>query len=180
MNGEIQAYSKIGSGTTFVVCLPTTALPLNLQQRANSQSIIAQLTEKKLNAIVADDSPFNVNLTCDYLSKFGASVAGIAYNGYDAFRKYHACKRDNLQIDVVLLDIDMPIMDGRKSCDLIRQFEKENKLKPVVVILISGNYDKEQVDEYISPEKGHKADGFLRKPVSFSEFSRALYNLVVK
>ncbi len=86
----------------------------------------------------------------------------------------------NGQLDIVTLDIDMPIMDGRTVCDKIREYEKERKLKPVVIILISGNYDKDQVDEYLNPERGHRADYFLRKPVSFLDFTRTTYNLITQ
>jgi len=178
MNGEIRAYSKIGIGTTFVVCIPTIALALNRGQRTNTMSVINQLAEKHLKALVADDSPFNVNLTCEYLSKFGTSVVSVAYNGHDAFMKYKACQIANAQLDVVILDIDMPIMDGRTVCDKIREYEREKGLRPVRILLISGNYDREQVDEYINPQKGHRANGFLRKPVSFSDFNRAVYSLI--
>lgn len=67
-----------------------------------------------------------------------------------------------------------------RKCDRIREYETEHKLKPVIIILISGNYDKEQIGEYLNPERGHKADCFLRKPVSFSEFHRAVYSLAIK
>jgi len=102
--------------------------------------------------------------------------------GYDAFTKYRDSMKAKIDIDVVTLDIDMPIMDGRMVCDKIRQYEKENKLKPVVIILISGNYDKEQINEYInfSNGGGHRADFFLKKPVSFEDFSHAVYNLVIR
>ncbi len=123
----------------------------------------------------------NVNLISDYLSKFGASVVSVAYNGYDAYMKYRECKANNIDIDVVTLDIDMPIMDGRTVCERIRQYEKEHKLKPVVIILISGNYDKEQIGEYIKGEgENHKADCFLKKPLSFEDFNASVYNLVIK
>ena len=180
MNGEIRAYSKLGTGTTFIVCLPTVSVPLNTVQRADSEVIIKKLKERNLKALIADDSPFNVNLTSDYFSKFGGSVVSTAYNGYDAYMRYKECKRANVNIDLVILDIDMPTMDGRTVCDMIRRYEKENKLKPVMIILISGNYDKEQINEYISPKKGHRADEFIRKPVSSSEFNRAIYNTITR
>jgi len=182
MDGEIRAYSKIGVGTTFVVCLPAVALPLDDEsglQRASSKSMIARLTERRLKALVADDSPFNVSLISDYLSKFGASVVSVAYNGYDAFMKYKDSRKAHIEIDVVTLDIDMPKMDGKAACEKIRQYEKENNLKPVVIILISGNYDKEQIGDYINGSV-RKADCFLKKPVSFEDFNAAVYNLVIK
>jgi len=176
MNGEIRAYSRLGVGTAFVVCIPTIALPSNTVQRVDTKSIINLLSEKRLKALVADDSPFNVNLVCDYFSKFGASVISIAYNGYDVYMRYRDCRRENIDIDCVILDIDMPEMNGKTACEKIRQYEKENKLKPVVIILISGNYDKEQIEDYVN---GDKADCFLKKPVSFNEFTKAIYHSIV-
>ena len=178
MNGEIRAYSKLDVGTTFVVCLPTITAPLNRIERADSEEIMEKLLKKNLKALVADDSPFNVNLTCNYISKFGGSVVAVAHNGYDAFLKFKECRAAGKDLDVVTLDIDMPIMDGRTVCDRIREYERQWKLKPVLVILISGNYDKEQVDEYLDRGRGHRADCFLRKPVLFSEFNRAVYSLL--
>jgi len=180
MNGDIRVYSQFGKGTTFVVCIPTVSAPLNLRQRADSEAILNQLSMKNLKALVADDSPFNVNLISDYLAKFEASVVSVAYNGYNIFQKYRDCKEKNLEINIVTLDIDMPIWDGRKVCDRIREYEKEKRLKPVIIIFISGNYDKEQIEEYLNPQKGLRADCFLRKPVSFSEFHRTVYSLVIK
>jgi len=180
MHGEIRAYSKPGVGSTFVVCIPTVSVPLDSRQRADSMEVIRHLSEKSIKALVADDSPFNVNLTSNYFSQFGGSVVSVAYNGYDAFLKYRECRMMNVDIDVITLDIDMPIMDGKTACDKIREYEQANKLKPVMIILISGNYDKEQIDEYLNydSEKGCKADCFLRKPVSFSEFYTAIYDLI--
>jgi len=178
MHGEIRAYSKFGIGSTFIVCIPLSPVPSGNLQRAGSVAVINQLVQKRIKALVADDSPFNVNLICNYFSQFGASVVSVAYNGYDIFTKYKEYMSSGTGIDVVTLDIDMPGMDGRQVCDSIRKYEKENRLRPVVVILISGNSDREQVEEYVNPQRGHKADCFLRKPVSFSDFSRAVYNLV--
>jgi len=180
MDGEIRAYSKSNKGTTFVVCIPTLSVPGNSVQRTRSESILQQLTTRHLNALVVDDFPFNVDLTCNYFARFEASVVAVAYNSYDAFVKYKECRTKNINIDIVTLDIDMPILDGRKACDRIRGYEKEQRLKPAVIILISGNYDKQQIEEYLDPNKGLKADYFLRKPISFSEFHPAVYSLVVK
>jgi len=179
MNGEIRAYSRFGVGSAFVVCIPTISLPFNAIQRADYDLIMKQLSERRLKALVADDSPFNVDLISEYFSKFGGSMVSIAYNGYDAFIKYKETRKANLDIDCVVLDIDMPLMNGKMVCEKIRQFERENRLKPAVIILMSGNYDKEKIEDYVDPRNGNKADCFLKKPVSFDEFSCAIYNLTL-
>ena len=131
--------------------------------------------------ISADDSPFNANLIYHDLSQFETSGVSTVYNGRDAFLKYKECKVNHADIDIVTLDIGVPVMDGRIACDKIREYEREHKMKPTIVILISGNYDKEQIGDYLNPpNKGHLADCFLRKPVSFSEFHRAVYSLVIQ
>jgi CheY-like chemotaxis protein len=180
MRGEIRAYSKFGVGSTFIVCIPMTTIPSDSAQRVNPEAIIRQLMQRNLKALVADDSPFNVDLITNYFSQFGASVISRAYNGYDAFMRYKEYREGQNKLDVVTLDIDMPIMDGRTVCDKIREYEKENRLKPAVIILISGNYDEEQIEEYLGGERGHRADCFLRKPVSFSEFNKAVYNFITR
>jgi len=55
-----------------VVCIPTTSVPLTQAQRASPESMIKYLKGRCLRVLVADDSPFNVTLICDYLSKFEA------------------------------------------------------------------------------------------------------------
>jgi len=180
MNGEIRAYSKFHKGTTFVVCIPTISVPSSHIQRADSEFMFQQLSTRHLKAMVVDDSPFNVNLTCNYFAKFEASVVSVAYNGYDGFLKYKECRIKHIDINVVTLDIDMPVMDGRTACDKIREYERENRLRPALIIFISGNTDEEQVEEDLNPEGGRRADYFLRKPVSFSDFQRAVYSLIFR
>jgi len=116
-----------------------------------------------------------VNLICDYFSQFGGSTVSVAYNGYDICTKCKEYIASGVDIYIETLDRDMPIMDGRKVCDSIRQYEKDKRLKPVLINLIVEIMIK---SKYINNEKGYRADCFLRKPVSFSEFIQTVYNLV--
>jgi len=181
MSGDVRAYSKPGIGTTFIVCLPVVTIPV--QNRAErAENIVERLKERKIKAMVADDSPFNVSLTCNYLNKIGGTVVSVAYNGYDAYMKYRESRKAGIEVDVVCLDIDMPIMNGRLVCEKIRQFEKEiGLLNGVVIVLISGNYAREEVEKDIGTGTGRerKADWFLKKPVSYEDFNSAMYDLVV-
>ena len=182
MKGDVRAYSKENVGTTFIVCIPVVTVPVsNVLQKADHDLMVLRLKEKKIKAMVVDDSPFNVSLTCNYLNKIGGTVVSVAYNGYEAYSKYKESKKAGLEIDVITLDIDMPIMNGKVVCERIRQYEKEENLKPVVIVLISGNYDKEQVRGFVGGfVEERKADYFLKKPVAMEDFTMTMYHLLMR
>lgn len=71
---------------------------------------------------------------------------------------------------MVLLDLNLPRLDGQDVLQQIRQDER-TKLLPVV-ILTSSNEDKERLQGLLSGEKG-----YLRKPVDFAQFADAVKQL---
>jgi len=176
MGGQIRVYSKPEVGSTFIICLPTLALPGTPQQQCPlhlNERLIPKLKSKKIKAIVADDSSFNVSLVCNFYSKIGVEVLATASNGRVAYEKYLEMVRAN-RVDVVTLDIDMPIMDGKQACEKIRQYEKENNLKRSIIILISGNYEEEDMRNLLEKGEGNNPDCFLKKPLVFEELCWAL------
>jgi len=182
MNGDVRVYSKQKVGTTFVVCIPTTALATESRSQGSIQteSIISFLKDKNLNTIIADDSPFNVNLVSSFSSKLGLKVIATASNGLMAYQKYVAMSKAQQHIDIVTLDIDMPIMDGKMACQKIREYEKLNNLKPSIIILISGNYEEQHINNLLDCHSGRKADCFLKKPLLYEEFCWTIYkNLTI-
>jgi CheY-like chemotaxis protein len=90
------------------------------------------------------------------LSRYFKKVA-CASNGKEALDFYHKEK-----FDLVLTDIDMPIMDG---FELIREIRKLNKLQPIIVS--SGHkHDHRLTLEMLS----YGVIGFLEKPINFDDF----------
>jgi len=178
MGGQIKAYSKPKIGSTFIVCIPTTALPMqpqSEQQISIHDHLIPKLKSKRYTTIVADDSAFNVSLVCNFYSKIGVQVLATACNGQIAYDKYLDIVKNNGDIDVVTLDIDMPVMNGKEVCEKIRQYERENHIKRAIVILISGNYEEEDVSNLLSENNQNRPDCFLKKPLVFEELCWALY-----
>jgi len=178
MGGEIRVYSKPKVGTTFIICIPTTALPTqpqSEQQLSISDNLIPRIKSQTLTTIVADDSAFNVSLVCNFYSKIGVKVLATASNGQSAYDKYLEIIRNSGRLDIITLDIDMPIMDGKQVCKKIRQYERENNLKRSMIVLISGNYEEEDMYNMLSKENESKADCFLKKPLVFEELCFALY-----
>jgi len=62
----------------------------------------------------------------------------------------------------------------------IREYERQMRLKPAIIILISGNYEAQQVNDYLDAHNERRADWFLKKPVEFDEFCSTVYRLFYK
>jgi len=182
MNGDIRVYSRPNVGATFVVCIPTSVIKsveiLGVEKQ--NETIHNQLTSRDLKTIVADDSVFNVNLVQNFFAKIHAQVIGTANNGKAAYEKYVEAIQAGQEVDIVTLDIDMPIMNGKTACEKIREYERQNNLNPTVIILISGNYEQQQLSTFLDKDQNKKADCFLRKPLLFEEFRWAVYKHVFK
>jgi len=181
MEAEIRVYSRPNKGTTFIICIPT--MNISVKPRLQVHRTFASMSEmvclQNLKCIVADDSPLNVAMVCNFFEKLSIKPVNTAGNGEDAVNQYKQNRLAGKMVDIVTLDIDMPKMDGKIACQKIREFERANKLSPAIIILISGNYDEEQVEKDLGGNNEKKADCFLKKPLKFEEFSSTLFKLVI-
>lgn len=107
------------------------------------------LTLDGLNILIADDEEINYMLMSEYLDETGANIL-YAGNGKEAV---DLCKKNN--IDLVLMDIRMPVMDGIDATIAIKE------LKNVPVIAVSAFTLEIQKDE----KRILKFDDYIEKPV---------------
>jgi len=152
MNGEIGFESKENEGSTFwFTCIFDIGKepPYDLEYSAPGQN--GNLN--KLYVLVAEDNLVNQKVAIATLKKMGCRIE-IADNGQIAY-DLHRINR----YDVILMDIQMPVMDGFESTKLIRDYEKQQRFeKKVKIIAMTANAMKEDrqrcldggMDEYIS------------------------------
>ncbi len=121
MDGKISVSSKVGRGSCFSVVLP---LSQKRQQDLHDLDFdISQVQEKvtfpalKGNVLVVDDIEDIRNLVGHFLKSFGLNVS-YASNGKDGLDK--ACEA-NGNYDVIIMDIHMPVMDGREAIVKMRE-----------------------------------------------------------
>ena len=76
--------------------------------------------------------------------------------------------------DLILLDIDMPVMNGLEACRLIREYEKAEKLHRLPVIVVSGHSIQSTHSECL--EAG--VDGSVPKPIDFAVLQKVLYGAI--
>ncbi len=92
-----------------------------------------------LRILLAEDSPDNVLLIQSYLKASGCSV-DLACNGEVALQMFISGT-----YDVVLMDVQMPVMDGYSATRRIRQWESENRARPVPILALTAHALPEEV-----------------------------------
>lgn len=148
-NGFIHAYSELGSGTTFKVYLPLASEPE--EEVAKAEELIA--VEGTETVFVAEDNEAIRTLLRNIITRHGYNVME-ASNGEEAVRIFEAHREE---IDLLLFDMVMPRMDGRRAYDKIRATRRD-----IRAIFISG-YSTEIANEKIASLKNVD---FISKPVS--------------
>ncbi|MBF0621674.1 MAG: transporter substrate-binding domain-containing protein [Magnetococcales bacterium] len=146
MKGHIWAVSHKGQGSTFSFKLPLIVLDdVEIDHEEKSRPA-PQLPVAKdpYKVLLVDDAEDNRLLIQAFLKK-GPFVFESACNGAEAVQKYMSG-----HFDLVLMDIQMPIMDGFTATKAIRNWELENKINSVPVIALTAfamNEDKEKALE---------------------------------
>ena len=131
MGGDITLYSKENEGTTFVFYIPVSI-------GAQVESIPQDLNiSKQPRALVVDDYQFNRDLHRLILEREGVQVS-LACDGVEAVREYK--KHGNGYFDFVMMDVQMPEMDGFTATKEIREMECERNWKHVDIYFVSGEY----------------------------------------
>lgn len=120
-----------------------------------SRNPFALFSEKTI--LVVDDSDMNNSVIKAILERYGANVL-LAQNGADAVDQFK--KSESFSICAILMDIAMPVMDGREAAKEIRALERDDSKKiPIIAVTASvDSCDKEKVLEYGMSD-------FLEKPI---------------
>ena len=170
MGGTIEVESQKGVGTEFIIRLE---LRLQAEARvANEDGTkqhghaegVAEFAGKRL--LLAEDNELNREIACMLLSKYGF-VIDTAENGQEAVDLVAASAPDHY--DLVLMDIQMPVMDGHEATRKIRSLENKVLAKVPVVAMTANAFDE---DRKAAKECG--MNGFISKPINMQEVVQAL------
>ena len=170
MGGTIEVESQKGVGTEFII-----RLELRLQAEAGAANEegakqhshaegVAEFAGKRL--LLAEDNELNREIACMLLSKYGF-VIDTAENGQEAVDLVAASAPG--YYDLVLMDIQMPVMDGHEATRKIRSLENKVLAKVPVVAMTANAFDE---DRKAAKECG--MNGFISKPINMQEVVQAL------
>lgn len=140
MGGEITVESKVGEGTKFVVMIPFTVS--NDESAAEDEKEKEDLTSLEGKCILlAEDNPLNREIVTELLTMQGIEVT-CAENGREAVERFEESKE--WYFDTVLLDVQMPEMDGCEAAGAIRSLNREDA-KTVPIIALTANAFPEDI-----------------------------------
>ena len=127
---------------------------------------------RRLSVLVAEDNEINALLMRSLLSRLGHNAV-ITTNGEAALESWLAAKSAGAPYDLVLMDIQMPQLDGIETTKRIRALEAGQPGRPTPILALTANTLVE--DRYACFEAG--MDGFLIKPLDRDKLADALAGL---
>ncbi|UTA48503.1 response regulator [Simiduia sp. 21SJ11W-1] len=135
LNGHITASSQPGKGSCFTLTLKELQLPEpNAWVPVNIENLALTAPQPSLGIsgriLVADDLPELRNLLGHWVSRYGGTVV-FASNGLQAIEAMHKHERNGTPIDLVLMDMQMPEMDGLTAT---RELRAQGFTQPVIAI----------------------------------------------
>ena len=167
MSGEITVESKLGKGSVFTVTLP---LQLADQQLPDPQPVNPQLSPEDLTGrriLVAEDNEINMEIVTEYLSMLGAQVFP-AWNGREAVDVFSTLPPGS--VDAILMDMQMPEMDGCEACRAIRALDRPDA-QTVPIIAVTANAFAEDIAK--TTQAGMNAH--VSKPIDFGQLVQVLH-----
>ena len=134
MGGNISFESKQGVGTTFYIEIPFH-IDHNAKYVEHKETQTKERSIEGINVLVAEDNELNMEIAEFVLQSAGANVIK-AFNGKEAVEIFKNSKPG--EIDIILMDVMMPVMDGIEATKYIRWSNKDNA-KDIPIIAMTAN-----------------------------------------
>jgi PAS domain S-box-containing protein len=162
MGGSLECTSIVGIGSDFWADLPLVmeACPTESVDPAGGDAEI----ERALRILAVDDHATNLRVVELILAQVGAEVTTAA-NGAEAVNVFKV-----EAFDLVLMDMQMPVLDGLSAVRQIRAWEAVSGLAPTPILMLTAN----AMAEHRAASEGAGADGHVAKPIT----SEALINAI--
>lgn len=173
MSGEISVRSKLGEGTTFTVVVPLQVIDdepeADEPEDANESAGTAlDLTGRTL--LIAEDNEINMLIATEFLKMLGATMIE-ARNGQEALEAFANSQLG--EIDAILMDMQMPVMDGCEATRAIRALDREDAAR-IPIVAVTANAFAEDIAK--TTEAG--MNGHVAKPFTVEELTDVLGKLM--
>ena len=166
MNGEIHVESAPGEGTTFTIILPFAIAHKQAKaaEAADGGEEAFSLEGKRI--LLAEDNEVNMEITTELLQMNGVAVTQ-AWNGAEAVERFR--EAEAFAFDAILMDMQMPVMDGCEAARRIRALRRPDARK-VPIVAVTANAFAED----IAATSAAGMDAHVSKPIDFAHLVKVL------
>ncbi|MGN7611324.1 response regulator [Magnetococcales bacterium HHB-1] len=169
MKGTLHVQSVLGKGSTFYLNVPIQPVEtseVSVEKTAHVSSNSSRNDKKPLHILLAEDSIDNQLLLKSYLKKTDHNLV-IVPNGAEALQKV---LDDHDHWDLVLMDIQMPIMDGCAATRSIREWEKGMDCQKLPILALTAFALEEEKQKCLAAG----CDAHITKPIRKQKLLRVL------
>lgn len=173
MNGTITVQSKLGEGSVFVVELPLRvmdekAIEAFEASRKKDAAAVDEISFDGQKVLLVEDNEMNREIATEILEEAGLSI-DTAEDGAIAVRK--VMEKGTSYYDFILMDIQMPVMDGYEATAEIRKLPGADK---VPIIALSANAFKEDTDRSLAAGM----NAHVAKPIDVKTLFKTIQGLI--
>jgi len=162
MGGAINVESREGVGSVFVVELPLS----RCEPIGTSAADAIQTEQDGLRLLAAEDNATNQQVLAAVMESLGIEIH-IVPDGKQAVEAWKDC-----EYDLILMDIQMPVMDGIAASREIRAAERDGGRPRTPILALTANALSHQVEEYMAAGM----DGHVAKPIEIAKLYEAISN----
>ena len=169
MGGTITFVSQPGKGTTFFINLPFE-LDLAREER-HAKEETAQpdnMSLEGVNILLVEDNPLNQDIAKFLLENMGAKIQ-MANNGQEAVEQFSASQPGD--IDIILMDIMMPVMNGYEAAKAIRSMDRPDAAEIPIVAMTANAFTDDKQQAFEAGMNEH-----LAKPLDKDLLLKTLYS----
>lgn len=171
MGGNLKVSSTVGKGSTFYfdISLRISSAPEEREQLKYKDCTLASKGySKKYSILLVEDCPDNVLLVKAYLSQSEFDVTSVT-NGQEAVARFQEQK-----FDLILMDMEMPVMDGYTATRHMRQWEKSQVLETTPILAFTAYTFKDDIGRCLAAG----CDAHLGKPIRKQKLLSTLQSFV--
>ena len=187
LGGDIFSSSQAGLGSIFTVeigignanldrmiTVLTPQTPVHLESKSKIQSEDPQqiIHNAKTSVLVAEDGEDNQRLMVHHLTRAGMKIT-VANNGHEAVDLAIAAQKQGRAPDVILMDMQMPVMDGYEATEKLRSLGWRGAIIAITAHAMNGDRDrcmKSGCDEYLT--KPIEKDALIQAVQNLAKFKR--------
>lgn len=172
MDGSIEVESELGEGSTFTITIPHKIADKDYTNRNIESSNVSDIDFKGKRILLAEDNELNAEITTTILSEMGFEVKAVEDGILCVNEMQHQPANT---YDLILMDIQMPNMDGYKATDCIRHLSQPEKANIPIIAMSANAFEEDKKKAF-----DVKMNDYITKPIDFQKMEEVLKHVLSK